>query len=325
MNRRPHWTALPLPGAVVLTLALAAGDAHAQSTSPTMAVSRCGRITTVAAGESLADVARRCGVTIQDLTRVNARLDPAGTPEADSELLLPLTSPPQAPATAERAAPVERQPEVAAGRAGPAESVLRDAPGRPAVTAGDAPLSRAPGEERASGRVRIAPGVAFVGATLVVHATGFTPGERVSVAIGRAESGYDVVSRTRADPTGVVAKNVVVPEWVAAGGAYRVAVSAAERTDRVLSTPFNVRGPRGQAERPLDRIMELVGTFVEPGGPCPAVRLDDGRFWSLASDDLVRLRPGDRVRVRGTVPDRSVCLSGTTIEVDAIEVIGGGG
>ena len=53
--------------------------------------------------------------------------------------------------------------------------------------------------------------------------------------------------------------------------------------------------------------MWWCGAKDSPGGALPL------------AGDLGRFGPGDRVRVRGTSPDMSICQQGTTIEVQSIE------
>ena len=65
---------------------------------------------------------------------------------------------------------------------------------------------------------------------------------------------------------------------------------------------------------------ELTGVITTEGVTCPAMRGDDGKIYTLASDREVP-PPGTRVRVTGTTAETSICMQGTTISVDSIETI----
>lgn len=69
---------------------------------------------------------------------------------------------------------------------------------------------------------------------------------------------------------------------------------------------------------PDDGRTEITGVLTREGVECPALRTDGGDLYTLAGD-LGSFGPGDRVRVRGTRPDVSICQQGTTIEVQSIE------
>lgn len=60
---------------------------------------------------------------------------------------------------------------------------------------------------------------------------------------------------------------------------------------------------------------------MDGGVDCQGMRDTQGRLWSLTGGDLARFRAGERVLVRGTVPDVSVCVRGTALQVDHIERI----
>lgn len=64
--------------------------------------------------------------------------------------------------------------------------------------------------------------------------------------------------------------------------------------------------------------MEVTGVLTGEGVECPALRSDTGDLYTLAGE-TGEFGPGDRVRVRGTRPDASICQQATTIEVQSIE------
>jgi hypothetical protein len=61
----------------------------------------------------------------------------------------------------------------------------------------------------------------------------------------------------------------------------------------------------------------VEGVLTDEGVTCPAMRGDDGEFYTLAGD-IGDLRPGQRVRVIGEVAEASICMQGTTIAVAQI-------
>jgi hypothetical protein len=66
------------------------------------------------------------------------------------------------------------------------------------------------------------------------------------------------------------------------------------------------------------RIVEVIGVLTDEGVECPALRADGGRLYTLTGD-LQGFRPGNRVRVVGTLAEVSFCMQGTTLAVQRIE------
>ena len=64
--------------------------------------------------------------------------------------------------------------------------------------------------------------------------------------------------------------------------------------------------------------MEITGTLTRDGVECPAVRTDGGKLYILAGE-TGRFGPGDRVRVRGSPAQMSICQQGITVSVESIE------
>ncbi|HEX2834070.1 MAG TPA: DUF5818 domain-containing protein [Thermoanaerobaculia bacterium] len=65
----------------------------------------------------------------------------------------------------------------------------------------------------------------------------------------------------------------------------------------------------------------VTGTISDEGVECLALRGDDGKLYTLGRP---RNPPasGQRVRVTGTIAETSICMQGTTINVETIEVSG---
>lgn len=66
------------------------------------------------------------------------------------------------------------------------------------------------------------------------------------------------------------------------------------------------------------QMINVRGTLTDEGVECQALRGDDGELYTLTGD-LSGFETGDRVRVRGTVAEVSICQQGTTIEVQSIK------
>ncbi len=62
-------------------------------------------------------------------------------------------------------------------------------------------------------------------------------------------------------------------------------------------------------------IVTVTGTLSNEGVECPALRGDDGVLYTLTPADLGTFGPGDRVTVKGTVAEMSICNQGTTLSV----------
>jgi hypothetical protein len=66
------------------------------------------------------------------------------------------------------------------------------------------------------------------------------------------------------------------------------------------------------------QMINVRGTLTDEGVECQALRGDDGELYTLTGD-LSGFEEGDRVKVRGTLAEVSICQQGTTIEVQSIK------
>lgn len=66
------------------------------------------------------------------------------------------------------------------------------------------------------------------------------------------------------------------------------------------------------------QMINVRGTLTDEGVECQALRGDDGELYTLTGD-LSGFENGDRVKVRGTIAEVSICQQGTTIEVQSIK------
>lgn len=67
-----------------------------------------------------------------------------------------------------------------------------------------------------------------------------------------------------------------------------------------------------------DAPLVVTGVLTNEGVECPALRTDNGRLYTLAGSTS-GFSAGDRVRVRGSRAEMSICQQGTTINVSKIE------
>jgi len=81
--------------------------------------------------------------------------------------------------------------------------------------------------------------------------------------------------------------------------------------------------PAHAQSRPTGNDISVVGTLTGEGVPCPTMRGDDGRLFSLRAGNLLKdFKAGDRVRVEGLVAEMSICQQGITIVLKRIEKAG---
>ncbi|MBC7167728.1 LysM peptidoglycan-binding domain-containing protein [Phenylobacterium sp.] len=187
--------------------------------------------------------------------------------------------------------------------------------------AGGPPPWRGEGRERLEATVT--PRAGPSGLSVDLRGEGFEPYQAVEVAVGRAESEWDVVSRTQADGRGRVSETVQVPRWADAGDDL-VFVLIAGPGREARTQRFDVvdrRDPDAPPNAGDDRRVDVRGE-VSQGAECPILTTDDGRVYSLASSGAADVRTGVRAHVEGRVVDMSYCMQGTPIEVGLFRVTG---
>ena len=317
---------LGAPAALLLSAGLAV---------PAAAQSPCGASYTVRAGDTLYRIAQRCGTSVSALVDANDLITNPNRIGVGWTLAIPGGS------------GVGAEPAPAAGDGGSGERTYRVQPGDTlygvasrlgvslaallAENAGIDPhrlgigdIIRLPGgaapPEQPGGDLQasVSPQSAAPGETVTVEGRGFRADERVRVAAGPPRSEYQTVSTTRADAQGRVRAQVKVPEWADPGRGLVWALVTDDRRE-AFARGFRVeeRGNGGSD----DSVMEVTGTLTREGVECPALRSDGGRLYTLAGD-TGRFGPGDRVRVRGSRAEMSICQQGTTIDVRSIEAAG---
>lgn len=64
----------------------------------------------------------------------------------------------------------------------------------------------------------------------------------------------------------------------------------------------------------------VTGKITDEGVECLAMRGDDGKLYTLGRPNNPP-KAGQRVRVTGTIAQMSICMQGTTIAVEKIELL----
>lgn len=325
---------------MMLTTVLAAaclvpGLAHAQS---------CGQSVTVTLGDTLHQIARRCGTTVSALAGANPQIEDPDVIRVGWTLTIPGTGdePPVAERPDEPQDPAPSQPsadytvrpgdtlaEIAARHDVRLSALLAANPqiDDPNVihigqnleiprAGGDddaAPPARSPGW---AGEVEVYPQEGAPGTTVRVHASGFPPNTAVNVGAGPVASEYEILREAlRTDAAGELVAQVELPGHADPRGRWVFVVETDDRRLRGRSEPFDVLAGDGEGGGP-DDVVRVEGVLTE-GVECPAVRADDGTLYTLAGD-LEGFTPGDRVVVEGTETEVSVCMQGTTLAVNDI-------
>jgi hypothetical protein len=181
----------------------------------------------------------------------------------------------------------------------------------------DDPAPAPPGEPT----VVISPTTGAPGSEVTVEATGFPPDTEMEIGFGPPDAWYDEIDRVRTGADGRAEVRVTVPS-VDREGEYVFVVSEADARNGVqaASERFTLQaGTGGEREQPREGQVRIRGQVTDEGVECPAVRADaDNALYTLAgAPDWVE--PGVRVEVEGPVAEMSICMQGTTIQVERIE------
>jgi hypothetical protein len=168
------------------------------------------------------------------------------------------------------------------------------------------PADPAPGELH----VTVTASTVAPGETMTVRASGFPARTRVDIGFGQPRSEYSVVTQATTDAQGRVETAIEVPGWSMRGHPYVVVVTESERAPSAVSEPFIVGRPGDTVRTP--------GTLTDEGVECPAMRGPHGTLYTLAVADL-QWGPGTEVMVEGTIAEVTICMQGTTLNVESIE------
>lgn len=318
----------------ILAAALAASMAGlALTAAPAAAQSPCGQGVTVQRGDTLARIARACGVSLSELIAANRGINPDALRPGMTVAMPGYGAPPRGGAERPGRPPAGESYEVYVVRPGDTLAAIARRTGMsvPAIVSlnpgvnpnalrvgerlriiADAPVER-PRPQRVW--LEIDPAGGAPGSVVSLEAGGFAPGERLTLLYGRSRDSLESFGRLRADRRGEARADIEVPEWSPRrGDTMLFAIRGESGRTQAVSEPFRIawRGPGGPGR------IAVTGTMMRQSAECPLMRGDDGRTYSLAGD-IRGFRPGDRLHVEGRRADMSFCMQGTTIDVRRIE------
>lgn len=158
--------------------------------------------------------------------------------------------------------------------------------------------------------VTVATATSAPGSSVALSARGFAPGSTVEIGFGPPRSEYSVVREVTVDAEGRIEASVEVPAWANRGQPYVVVATDPAGQPRATSEPFVV----GEAGDPV----RIHGEVTDEGVECPAVRGPFGTLYTLAVSDFQHA-PGTEVMIEGRIAGASICMQGTTIEVESVQ------
>lgn len=317
----------------------------------------CGTSVTVRSGDTLAEIAARCGTTVSALVRANEQIEDPNSIRAGWELTIPTRTEQASPEPEPQPEPdVRREPAAATHTVSPGETLaliarehgttiraLLDAnpviedpaliqvgweleiPGRGDERRPESPIER-PDERETypDAAVRVASRRAAPGEEVEITVRGFPPNHPVNIGVGPWRSEFTVVDQASTDAGGQLSMTVRMPDWADAGDRFVFVVDAPNSGVRVMTDPIVVRRESvpdglGPDLEPGQKV-RISGTLTDEGVECQALRSRRGDLFTLAGDTR-DFEIGDRVQVVGTVPELSVCQQGTTIEVEEMAVV----
>ncbi len=132
----------------------------------------------------------------------------------------------------------------------------------------------------------------------------------VRIGVGALRFGFEEVAQVMTSNRGVLSTTVEVPEWAQRDLIHRFIVFDFYFNPIALSDIFHVTDAVGMVQR--------RGQLTAEGVECRALRGDDGVLYTLTGS-LAEFKAGDEVIVEGTLPEASICMQGTTIQVVRIE------
>lgn len=163
----------------------------------------------------------------------------------------------------------------------------------------------------------VSPDRGLPGQLVTLSGSNFEPNAQVRIGVGEPESEYRVIETARASADGDIRIQTEVPEWADRGEDLvwtMVGADGAQAYARGFDVEASAMGG------PETDIYRVSGVISNEGVECPTLRSDSGELYALAGD-IGRFGPGDRVKVRGTTPEMSYCMQGTTLAVEEIRAI----
>ena len=128
----------------------------------------------------------------------------------------------------------------------------------------------------------------------------------VRLAVGAQRVGFEVLKDILTDLTGEFTDTVVVPSWAKSDRPHALVVLDFYFHTLAVSDGFQVTEPDGSLSRD--------GRLVTGSGPCARLVALDGEVYQL-SGDLGQAKVGDRVIVRGTLAEPSLCGEGKEVTI----------
>lgn len=297
-------------------IAVTLGSPHPQAS----AQSACGDRIVISPGDTFAGIARHCGVGVSALLDANPQIANPNALRAGTVLRIPHGGPVREERRDRSTARYIVQPgdtiaSIARDVGLPVAAILSLNPEiDPRLLRAGTSLRIPGGRVAARASIEVTPSAGSPGSTVTISASGLPHGARVRLLAGLAPRDLRPLDRLRTDRRGRLRIRVEVPDWAAQAGKLFFAVETTDRSIRVVSQPFRV-----VVERPRrPRVLAVTGTLTRQGVECQTLRGDDGQLYSLVGD-LQDFEPGDRVYVEGRRADMSICMQGTTIEVQHIE------
>lgn len=231
-----------------LRIAFIAAVALGALTSATLAQSPCGTTTTAAEGETLAEIAERCDVTVAELREANPAVE-GDQPAAGATIALPTAVAAESGGTdllgrarellRDAGAEIER----AAREAG--QSVSDYLSGNPDIGQDLRDLGRSYGLPTFDGsgagvEVVVTQPLPAAGEEVTVTVTGLRPNAAAEIGIGPSRTDFEVVADATADANGRLETIVTLPDWVSASE--RVVFIVDTQNVTVRSDPIEVAG-----------------------------------------------------------------------------------
>lgn len=155
---------------------------------------------------------------------------------------------------------------------------------------------------------------ARAGADVTLTASGLPGAAEVSVSATAGPLPADTrpLTKGKTNDRGELTVTLAVPPKPDNSDQILFLVETADGSVRVASKPFRIAAPA--------EAITVTGTLSNEGAECPALRGDDGKLYTLTPRELGPFKPGDRVRVDGTVAQASTCQQGTTVVVEKMRV-----
>ena len=265
MDRRTRSAALACAGAALLCAAAVA---------PARAAA-CGPSVTVAAGDTLAGIASRCGSNVEALLRANPQIGDPRLLQLGQRLRLPAAG--QAPTAQER----------------PVRAANRDG----LTTDGYRPPARG-----VQGLL-LTPRSGPPGTTVTIEVMGVPPGPAV-LGAGLQGADWQRLARIQVPDSGRVSVALAVPAWAGPGDTVVFLVQPAEGPS-LGSGSFRVLAPSGPAA-PADPQAEVTATGrLRQAGDCMLLETVQGHRYALAGDWA--FTPGAEVTLVGRPADTTAC------------------